>query len=362
MAALDDPATAGLDTLGLLGAHGDAVAALDRAVERARALEIPFPPDAVREVAVCGMGGSAIAGDLLAGAYRERLRRPLAVVRDYGLPGWVGEHTLVVPISYSGTTEETLTSTMDAVDRASLVVAISTGGKLGTFYGQQGVPVLEPPPAPMPRAGLVGMLACLAVLLERMGVIAHIDSDLAEARETLAASVRAYGPGSPEAENPAKQLATLLDGAVPIVWGAELTAAVAYRWKCQINENAEIPAFWGVLPEADHNEICAFPGMGRLGRDAHVVMLRDPRNHRQVERRFDLTRELVAPEVRGVTSIEAEGQSPLARMLDLVMLGDYASIYLAFLRDVDPGPIGMIDRLKERLATTGHGRAQGPAA
>jgi len=362
MAALDDPATAALDTLGLLGALGDSVAALDQAVERARAVEIPFPADAVREVAVCGMGGSAIPGDLLAAAYRERLRRPLAVVRDYGLPGWVGEHTLVIPISYSGTTEETLTCTMDAVDRASLVVAISTGGKLGTFYGEQGVPVLEPPRAPMPRAGLVGMLASLAVLLERMGVLAHLDSDLAEARETLAATIRAYGPDTPEAENPAKRIATMLEGSVPIVWGAELTAPVAYRWKCQLNENAEVPAFWSVLPEADHNEICGFAGMGRLGRDAHVVMLRDPRNHRQVERRFDLTRELVAPEVRDVTGIEAEGQSPLARMLDLVMLGDYASIYLAFLRDVDPGPVGMIDRLKERLATTGHGRAQGPAA
>jgi glucose/mannose-6-phosphate isomerase len=214
----------------------------------------------------------------------------------------------------------------------------------------------------MPRAGLVGMLASLAVLLERMGVLAHLDSDLAEARETLAATIRAYGPDTPEAENPAKRIATMLEGSVPIVWGAELTAPVAYRWKCQLNENAEVPAFWSVLPEADHNEICGFAGMGRLGRDAHVVMLRDPRSHRQVERRFDLTRELVSPEVRDVTGIEAEGQSPLARMLDLVMLGDYASIYLAFLRDVDPGPVGMIDRLKERLATTGHGRAQGPAA
>src|SRR5262249_61077927 len=106
----------------------------------------------------------------------------------------------------------------------------------------------------------------------------------------------------------------------------------------QINGTAEIRAFWGVLPEAAHNETCAFPGMGRLGRDAHVVMLRDPRNHRQVERRFDLTRELVAPEVRGVTSIEAEGQSPLARMLDLGMLGDYPSLYPPLLRPRAPRP------------------------
>ncbi len=167
----------------------------------------------------------------------------------------------------------------------------------------------------------------------------------------------------PEAENPAKQLARSLASRVPLVWGAELTTPIAIRWKGQFNENAKIPAYASALPELDHNEICGFAGMpAPLSELAQLVMLRDPRHHRQVQRRFDLTRELVEPHVAGVLSIEAEGQSALARMLDLVILGDYASLYLALLRGVDPGPVEMIERLKERLAQTGFGRSADPSA
>jgi len=122
-----------------------------------------------------------------------------------------------------------------------------------------------------------------------------------------------------------------------------------------------MPAYASALPELDHNEICGFAGMpAELAHLAKLVMLREPRQHRQTERRFDLTRELVEPNVSQVLSITAEGQSPLARMLDLVMLGDYASLYAALLRAVDPGPVEVIERLKERLAQTGYGRTADP--
>ena len=135
------------------------------------------------------------------------------------------------------------------------------------------------------------------------------------------------------------------------------------RWKGQFNENAKIAAYASALPELDHNEIVGFAGMPQdMALIAHLVMLRDPRQHRQVQRRFDLTKELVEPHVAHTLSIEAEGQSALARMLDLVMLGDYASLYLALLRGVDPGPVEMIERLKQRLAQTGYGRSADPGA
>ena len=136
------------------------------------------------------------------------------------------------------------------------------------------------------------------------------------------------------------------------------------RWKGQLNENAKMPAFAvdaaGARPQRDR---AASPACrAELSHLAKLVLLRDPRHHRQVERRFDLTRELVEPHVGQVLSITAEGQSALARMLDLVMLGDYASLYLALLRAVDPGPVEMIERLKERLAATGYGRTADPGA
>lgn len=361
MGVLDHPQILDIDSLGLVAQTGRAVEVFDHAIERARAVEIPFPADAIANVAICGMGGSAIAGDLIIGAYWERLRRPVQVIRDYYLPGWVGEDTLVLGSSFSGTTEETLTCMMEALDRTCPAVAISTGGKLASFYGERGVPIIEPPPAPMPRAALVQMLAAMLVVLERLEVLPPLDADLADARETLATAVRDYGPSSPEDANPAKQVAGLLLERAPMIWGAEITGPIAYRWKCQLNENAKIPASWSTLPEHNHNEIVGIEGTGAAGARTRVIMLLDPRNHRQVERRFGITEELVSPFVEGVTRIEAEGRTALARMLDLVLLGDYASLYLACLLQVDPGPITMIDRLKDRLANTGHGRSPDPS-
>ena len=361
MYGLDGPEALTADSLGLIRGIAGSVAALDEARAAAEAVEIPYPAEEVTSVAVCGMGGSAIAADLVLGAYRERIRVPMAVVRDYYLPGWIDEGTLVILSSYSGGTEETLTAASQALERNSLCVAITSGGKLGSFYAAEGVPIIPVPPGLQPRAALLRLLVPMVVVLDRMGVVPNLGSDLEEARETVATAISTLAPEVPEVDNAAKQLARALTSSVPLIWGAELTAPVAVRWKGQLNENAKMPAYASALPELDHNEICGFTGMpAELSHLAKLVMLRDPRHHRQVERRFDLTRELVEPHVGQVLSITSEGQSPLARMLDLVMLGDYASLYLALLRSVDPGPVEMIERLKERLAQTGYGRTADP--
>jgi len=356
--ALDRPETLALDRQGLIALAGQGAEALRGARERASAVDLPFPAEAAREAVVCGMGGSAIAGDLIADAYAERLRRPLSVVRDYALPGWVGRETLVLLSSYSGNTEETLTCAMQALEREALVVTVTSGGKLAEFYGEQGVPVVRlPPDIPQPRSAVVHLLVSMLVVLERMAVLPALGDELDEAGAALAAAAAANGPERPVAENPAKQLAAALHGGLPVIYGAESTAAVARRWKGQINENAKLPAIWAALPELDHNEIVGYEAAGDLGRAMRVVMLRDPRHQRQVQRRFDLTRELVAPAVGRVLEVTAEGRSALARVLDLVTVGDYASLYLACLRGIDPGPVDIIERLKARLATTGYGRA-----
>lgn len=357
---LDHPAIFDIDSLGLIGETGRAVEVFDAAIASARAVEIPFPPAAAHNVAICGMGGSAIAGDLIVGAFSDRLRKPVQVNRNYFLPGWVGEDTLVIGSSFSGTTEETLTCMMEAMDRTCPAVGVSTGGRFAEYYEPRGIPFARVPEGPMPRAALVQMLAAMLVVLERFDVLPSLDAELAEARETLATAVRDYGPTAPAESNPAKQIAALLNERLPLIWGAELTAPIAYRWKCQFNENAKVPAYCATLPEHNHNEIVGVEGIGAQGARTRVLMLLDPRNHRQVERRFGFTEELVDPFVEGVTRIEAEGTGALARMLDLVLLGDYASLYLACLRQVDPGPITMIDKLKDLLANTPYGRTAQP--
>ena len=356
MVDLDAPDALALDSQGLFRELAGSPAAMDEARAAAEAVELTFPADAVRSVALCGMGGSAIAGDIVAGALSERLVKPFGVVRDYYTPGWIGESTLTILSSYSGTTEETLTCALQATERGALCVSITSGGKLAAEYADQGVPTIPVPEGLQPRAALLRILVPVVVLLERCEAITASGADLDEARQTVVDAVAAMAPEVPTASNPAKQLAHQLLDAVPMVWGAEATAAVARRWKTQLNENAEVPAFWSELPELDHNEIVGFPGMGPLEQVVKVVSLRDERQHRQVQRRFDLTHELVRPHVAGVLTAAAEGRSPLARALDLVILGDYTSLYLALLRGLDPGPVAMIERLKGSLATTPYGR------
>ncbi|MCB0881062.1 MAG: bifunctional phosphoglucose/phosphomannose isomerase [Thermoleophilia bacterium] len=350
MSVLDDGGFP-LDSLGLMDAMGGSAEAFDDARRGARAVALPWRSGQFRSVCIAGMGGSAIAADLVLGAWREALRVPAAAQRDYTIPGWVGPETLMILSSYSGDTEETLTAAAQATEDLVPCVAITSGGKLGGRYRDMGVPVIDLPPGLQPRAALLRLLVPLVVTLDRVGVIPSADADLDDARASVVRAVAEWGPDVPTERNPAKRLAFDLLDTVPVFWGAEATAPMAQRFKGQVNENAKVPAYWGVVPEVNHNEICGFEGMGAFGSLCRLVFLRDPRQHRQVGRRFTLTRRLVEPDVGGVIEIEARGETPLGRLVDLVMLADYATLYLAALRGVDPGPVEAIGRLKEMLTT-----------
>lgn len=357
MAELDLPEVLGVDRAGLIDGIASSVDVFDSARAGAEALEIPFGTDLIRNVLICGMGGSAVAGDLIASTYYERTRVPLMVHRGYYLPGWADDHTLALLMSYSGETEETLTAAMQALEREAPAIAVTSGGKLDTWYnGKHGVPVLPIPGGLQPRMALLHMLIPAVVILSRLGVIPPQEQELDAARDAIVAAVECYGPARPTDANPAKQLAERLYDKVPVIYGAEVTAGVAFRWKCQFNENAKQPSFWAALPEMNHNEIVGWEQAGPFGDQAQVVMLRDPRQHRQVERRLALTREIIKGGVTDVLTIEGEGESPLARVLDLVLLGDYVSLYSACLRRVDPEPVDSIGILKAGLATTGNQR------
>ena len=247
---------------------------------------------------------------------------------------------------------------MQAMERESPALAVTSGGKIDTWYGERGVPVLKIPGGLQPRMALLHMLVPTVVFMSRLGIIPDQTAELDAARESIAAAIDAYGPDRPTEANTAKQLAMRLANHVPLMYGAEVTAGVAYRWKCQFNENAKQPSFASVLPELDHNEIVGFEKSGAFGEQAVVVMLKDPRQHRQVERRIALTRDIIRPGVSDVITIEGEGETPLARLMDLVLLGDYVTLYAACLRRVDPEPVDSIGTLKTGLATTGNQRLQ----
>jgi glucose/mannose-6-phosphate isomerase len=305
------------------------------------------PRDMPGGLVVCGMGGSAIGGDLAVAALGDRATRPIATVRGYGLESWTPPDSLVLCASYSGDTEETL-ACFDAAGAAGTQrVALTTGGKLAEMARAEGVPVIGAPAGMQPRAAAlymtVGALECAALCGAAPGLRSEIDT-AAALLESLAAE---WGPDAAEGSL-AKAIARDLQGAVPVVHGAGPTVAVARRWRTQINENAKAAAFWSELPEADHNEICAW----ERGRDAAPlvgVFLVDPDQHPRVDSRIELTAAEVERAGAPVINVEARGDSRLERVLSLVLLGDLVSVYLAVLEGVDPTPVEPIERFKAAL-------------
>lgn len=289
---------------------------------------------------VCGMGGSAIGGDLAGAAIGDRLTKPLITVRGYELPAWSPARSAVLCSSYSGQTEETLACYEAAEALGALRIVATTGGELAEAARRDGVPVIGLPSG-MPPRGAVAYMFCAAAELAALALAAprvHTEID--------AAARHLDGRGE-EISARAGRIAERIGDTVPIVYGADLTASAAYRWKTQINENAKLPAFSSRLPEASHNEIAGWAG-GERGHSC--ILLSDVDQHPRERRRMEITGEVIGPSAAAVIPVEAEGETRTARLLELIMLGDLVSLHLAARHGIDPTPIEAIDGLKAKLA------------
>jgi glucose/mannose-6-phosphate isomerase len=306
------------------------------------------PPPSL--LAVGAMGGSAIAADLCAAVWGDRLRHPLLVVRDDRWPGCVAGDALAALVSYSGGTEETLALWDQAVARGVRRVAMATGGELARRCDRDGTFCMGLPAGSPPRAALWAAWPRVAALLHALGWI----DDPGAAWRGSAAALRALrariGTAVPEASNPAKQLARALHGRHVLVYAGARGAAAATRWRQQLNENAKLPAHSAAVPELNHNEIVSWERAGAFHAQASVVVLHDPEASAGERVRLTLTAEFARGCGAGVHEVWAEGGSPLARAATLVGWGDHVSLYLALLGGVDPTPIASIDAFKRRLA------------
>jgi glucose/mannose-6-phosphate isomerase len=293
---------------------------------------------------VCGMGGSAIGGDLAAAALGDRLTRPLLTVRGYELPSWVSAEWTVLCASYTGETEETLACFAAAEALGARRIVVSTGGKLVEQARQAGVPVIGLPGILQPRAAVAYMFATAAEAAALAGIAPRIHTEIDAAAAFLEQRLDAL-------QDRAAEVATRLEGTLPVVLGSDLTAPVARRWKTQINENAKLPAFFSELPEADHNEICGWAAEAD-GPPLAAVLLEDADQHPRERTRFRLTAEAIAASGAEAVRIETEGEDRVARMLWATLLGDLVSLQLAQARGVDPIPVKAVEELKAALGAS----------
>lgn len=336
-----------LDAADMLGAVGDLPDHCRAAYDAALTLDLP-PGDGATGVVFCGMGGSAVAGDVLRAVFRDRLGVPVDVNRGHDLPAYAGERTLVVISSYSGNTSETLASFREALARGCKIVAVTSGGTLGAEMAQAGLPVVPVPGGFQPRAAL-GYLGFSALgALEAMGLLPPLAADVEETVTELRGLAARLGPLTPVADNPAKALAKRVGEKVPMIWGAEgIGAVAAMRWKTQLNENAKLPAFWSSMSELDHNEVVGW--VQPYGHDFSLIALRHDGEHPEIGERFSLSYEIARSAGMDNAEVRAAGSSLLARLMSLILVGDYTSVYLGLRRGIDPTPVAVIDRLKNTL-------------
>lgn len=325
---------------------------LENAWQLAQTQPLPDTHRHVRRIILCGMGGSAIGGDLTAALVSATSPIPFTVVRGYDLPAYItGPDTLVIVSSHSGNTEETLSAADQALDAGVRMLAVTTGGALADHAAANGYPVWQFSYKSQPRAALGWSFGLLIGLAARLELAPALEDNLKEGIDLLRAQHAQYAASTPVTINPAKRGAGQLIGRVPVIFGAGVFEPVARRWKGQLNENAKVWAEFDTLPEADHNTVVGigFPSEYMTNLAALFIMSHQM-DHPRVYLRHELTFRMCLTNGIMADQFHPQGDNALAQMLHAIQYGDYVSYYTAIAYGVDPTEIAPIVELKEQLA------------
>ena len=322
---------------------------LQEGYEIGKSAELPnIDISKVKNIVVCGLGGSAIGGDLVRTFLAYRIKVPFNIIRHYTLPEYVGEDSLCIISSYSGNTEETLSAYQDAKIRCAQVFAITSGGKLKEQCAADGFSSIIIPPGFPPRAALGYSFMPMLVILSRLGLFENIDEDIEAAIDFLGHNIDNYLMHDPD--NMAICTAKSLHQKMTVVYGGQdYFDAVAVRFKGQICENAKVPAFFNFFPEFNHNELVGWGIVDEFKDKLAVVILRDQDDHPRVAIRVDIVAKILRDKGVEVIEYKSAGPNLLARMFSLIQYGDFVSLYLALLNKIDPTPVEVIDYLKKEL-------------
>ncbi|MGQ9478977.1 MAG: bifunctional phosphoglucose/phosphomannose isomerase [Thermoproteota archaeon] len=317
------------------------------AVEISRSISLPRSYNDASEIVVCGMGGSAIGGDLLRDLSQASSGLNISVIRDYSLPGYVGDRSIVVAVSYSGNTEETLEAFRQAYERKVRIVGVASGGLIEKACVALKLPFVRVPQGLQPRAALPLLFIPLLKVAGAVGVQLVDEEELEYACRLLEEYSSKLVPEVPFSSNLAKQIAARLQGRLPIIYSLGHLRSVALRYKDQINENAKMRAMCDQFPELNHNEIEAWE-RADLKELLHVILIdsrfKNPYLAEGINGPVSKIRETGVE----VSVIQPPGETMLSEMLAAILFGDWVSYYLAILRGVDPTSVSLISELKKK--------------
>lgn len=314
---------------------------LEDAFAIARAVTLK-PTKQIKTVIVAGMGGSGIGGDILQALLFDRM--PVIVVKDYVGPGYINKNTLVFVVSYSGDTEETLSFYEKAKTLGVRIICLSSNGELAKCAIRDGFPLIKLPSGYPPRAAIAYLFLPMLVILNRLGITRDPSHDIKETIALLKEKRDEYNKR-------AGTLTTELVNKIPIIYSTvRLLDPVAYRWRCQFNENAKVLAHTHSFPELDHNEIMGMGWPAALAELVYLLILHDPvATFPKNRKRVQLTLEILQGCYSKTEEFTPDGKSRLARIFSAILFGDLLSYHLAVARGIDPLPVDRIEILKKRL-------------
>ena len=301
-----------------------------------------------RNIIIAGMGGSAIGGEILKDWARGKICVPIEVNREYHLPVYANEETLVLVTSYTGDTEETLSALLDALRNKCMIYCITSGGTLMRIAECLNIPYLRVPAGMPPRAALPYMFIPLLMFLEKIG-LSEVSLEFSEAFSIIEKIEKQNAAKTPVVDSLVKTLAVNIEGVIPMVYGFGIYSGVARRFKQQINENAKMVSKWDNLPELNHNEIVGYEKSEKYKDQLAAIFIRDKDEPIEIHSRIEITKKLIGASGVSLYEVWSQGKSNLAKMLSVIAVADFLSNYLAILRGVDPTPVQTIDKLKDSL-------------
>jgi glucose/mannose-6-phosphate isomerase len=310
--------------------------------------EVDIKPFKAKNIVYSGMGGSALAA-LLSQSW-PGYDIPFEVTRNYEIPAHVSNETLFIACSYSGNTEETLSSLELAAERGANICVIAGGGKLADIAKERSYPLVILPKAEQPRYAVFYNLKALLTILDKAELLdgPKYFAELDKAADLLEASSKLWQAVVPTSKNQAKQIALEAAGKSAVIYAGPRLAPAAYKWKISFNENAKQVAWWNQYPEFNHNEFLGWTEQPVV-KPYCVIDLRSTLEHPRVQKRFSVSTKLLSGRRPEPIVVNAEGHNLIEQLLYVIMLGDFTTIYTAILNGVNPVPVDLIEKFKKEL-------------
>ncbi len=303
-------------------------------------------PKAVKNIIIAGLGGSAIGGDIVRNWIGNRISVPIEVCREHQLPGYANEETMLIVVSYSGETEETLKLFLEGKEKKCKIITITSGGILDRLSKKYNAPRILIPSGMPPRVALPYLLTSMAFMMWKCDLIGDLERELKITSGQISEDLNILGLENPLDNNPAKQLALSIKDSIPVIYSSKNYESAGRRFKTQINENCKIFTKYDVMPEACHNDIEGWKEKESLMFSIIFITDGSEDDYSLIE----IKNILKEKGFKKLFEIKASGKSKLARIMSAIIFGDFVSFYLAILNNIDPTPIPTISNFKERTS------------